>query len=96
MFLNKVRLSLILSFISYEDEISYKEIVEQMNPEFYRLENSLFNIIDIDNQKKVMEIIYKLVCSSKEKLSLIFDNELLEQIKSEFLEEFPINYKENY
>ena len=70
--------------------------MEQIYPEFYKFENSLFNIIDIDNQKKVMEIIYKLICSNRQKLSFILDNELLEQIKSEFKEEFPLNYKENY
>lgn len=96
IFTNQYRLNLILNFICYDDERVYNELVEQIYPEFYKFENSLFNIIDIDNQKKVMEIIYKLICSNRQKLSFILDNELLEQIKSEFKEEFPLNYKENY
>ena len=51
--------------------------------------------MEIDVQKMVMTIIYKLICNNKENSSFFLDNELLEEINEDFDKEFPIFYKEN-
>ena len=89
------RLCQIIDYICYDEERIYYELIEQQYTNFFRCENSLFNLLELDIQKKVMSIIFKLICNNKENSSFILEQELLNEINTDFNKEFPLNFKEN-
>ena len=78
------RLNLILSFVSFDENVVYEDICVYLYDDVPKIERNVFNSLELDDQKYVLnKVIYPLIISERDMLNQCLNNELLDALKEE-------------